>query len=130
MLERLIAPYQGRIVYVKQANRGLAGARNTGINAARGKYISFLDSDDCWPPEYLAAQMRLFEENPCLDLVNADALLFGDVRLHRRTSKPVKRRLARVSGVIRFHFGPDLRAFPADRGRSAFYRSAEVLTTR
>jgi GT2 family glycosyltransferase len=85
MLERLIAPYRDRIVYRKQENRGLAGARNTGIRAARGKYLAFLDSDDCWPPEYLAAQMRLFEETPSLDLVYADAVHFGDTPLPRKT---------------------------------------------
>jgi len=84
-LEYFVAPYRDRIVYLKQENRGPAGARNTGIGAARGKYVAFLDSDDCWPPEYLAAQMKLFEENPSLDLVYADAVLFGDIRLHRKT---------------------------------------------
>jgi glycosyltransferase involved in cell wall biosynthesis len=81
-LDHFVAPYRDRIIYLKQANRGAAAARNTGIGASRGEYLAFLDSDDCWPPEYLSAQMRLFEENN-LDLVYADALLFGDIRLHR-----------------------------------------------
>jgi glycosyltransferase involved in cell wall biosynthesis len=84
MLEQLIAPYRDRIIYRKQENRGPAAARNTGIRAARGNYLAFLDSDDCWPPEYLAAQMRLFEETP-LDLVYADAFYFGDGPLPRKT---------------------------------------------
>jgi glycosyltransferase involved in cell wall biosynthesis len=84
MLEHLIAPYRDRIIYRKQENRGLAGARNTGIRAARGTYLAFLDSDDCWPPEYLAAQIKLFEKSPSLDLVYADALHFGDAPLPRK----------------------------------------------
>lgn len=85
MLERLIAPYQDRIVYLKQSNRGPAAARNTGIRAAKGRYIAFLDSDDRWPPEYLAAQIKLLEETPSLDLVYTDAVHFGDTPLPRKT---------------------------------------------
>ena len=43
-----------RIRIIAQANRGLAGARNTGIAAARGAIVALLDSDDRWMPEKLA----------------------------------------------------------------------------
>ena len=57
-----------RIRIVQQPNRGLAGARNTGIEAARGKYIGFCDSDDLWRPGKLAAHIAHFEANPQVGL--------------------------------------------------------------
>ncbi|QWC57442.1 glycosyltransferase [Erythrobacter sp. 3-20A1M] len=42
-----------RIRIVTQANRGLAGARNSGIAEARAPYVALLDSDDRWHPEKL-----------------------------------------------------------------------------
>jgi len=44
--------------------RGLAGARNTGIEAATGTYVAFLDDDDVWLPDKLSAQLDRFAKEP------------------------------------------------------------------
>jgi hypothetical protein len=77
-LEAVLRPYFDRIVYLKREHRGLAATRNFGIRQARGEYIAFLDSDDCWLPEYLASQMSMFDGTPAPDMVSADTELFGD----------------------------------------------------
>jgi glycosyltransferase involved in cell wall biosynthesis len=49
-------------VYLKLRHSGMPGlVRNKGSQAARGRYLAFLDSDDLWLPEKLELQMRLFQ---------------------------------------------------------------------
>lgn len=84
-LEKALEPFRDRIVYLCQENQGLSGARNTGIRAARGKYVAPLDADDLWTPEHLAAQLAVLETDPSIDMVYADARIFGDVPEAGRT---------------------------------------------
>jgi len=53
-----------RIRAVHQPNRGLSAARNTGIAAARGRYVALLDADDRWHPGKVEAQVRWLESHP------------------------------------------------------------------
>lgn len=53
-----------RIKIVHQKNRGLAGARNTGIRHAQGDYIALLDSDDLWLPTKLEQHIQHLERSP------------------------------------------------------------------
>ena len=56
--------YGARIRVLRQVNRGVSAARNTGIRAAGGELIALLDSDDYWLPGKLAAQVHYFETHP------------------------------------------------------------------
>jgi glycosyltransferase involved in cell wall biosynthesis len=74
--ELAIQPYRERICYLKQENRGASGARNSGLRAARGELIAFLDADDLWSPNYLDEQINFMRDFEC-DLACADAMIFG-----------------------------------------------------
>lgn len=78
ILEDLLQPYRDRIVYIKQENRGLSGARNTGLRAATGNMVALLDADDIWAPDYLEEQTGFLREHPEYDLVYCNARFFGE----------------------------------------------------
>jgi glycosyltransferase involved in cell wall biosynthesis len=67
-----------RIIYLKQENRGVSAARNTGINAARGELIAFLDGDDTWLPHYLDVQVEGIQADPSIDVLYPNVMMFGD----------------------------------------------------
>ncbi len=54
-----------RIHYIHQENSGGSVARNTGICAARGEYIAFLDSDDFFLEDKLLKCYRILKSNDC-----------------------------------------------------------------
>lgn len=62
------AEKDSRIRVIHQKNKGFSGSRNTGINAARGEYIMFVDCDDWLEPDALKIGAEKMEER-ALDLV-------------------------------------------------------------
>jgi glycosyltransferase involved in cell wall biosynthesis len=77
-LERALEPYRPRIIYLKQENRGLSGARNTGIRAARAPLVGLLDGDDVWEPEFLSEMIGELSRDPSVGVLYCDARYFGD----------------------------------------------------
>lgn len=65
------------LTVIRQRNRGLATARNAGLEAAGGEFISFLDGDDIIDPVFYRLALQLIEKHPRLGGVAAWAHIFG-----------------------------------------------------
>ncbi len=85
--EARVAPFRERLVYLRQKNRGVMAARNAGLQAARGRYIALLDSDDLLLPRFLEVLVGMLESDPALSVAVPNALYFGwprrDGKLHQ-----------------------------------------------
>jgi glycosyltransferase involved in cell wall biosynthesis len=88
--EQVLAPYRSHIRYLRQANRGLPGARNAGIRISQGEVLAFLDADDVWYPEKLELQVELLLADPQVALVHSDL-----VRRNEETGEYAPSRIAR-----------------------------------
>ncbi len=74
----VIAPYKDRIRYIRQNNTGLGPARDTGVEAARGQYVAFCDSDDVHLPYRLSVHANLLDSYPEAAQVFSDLQTYID----------------------------------------------------
>ncbi len=108
--EPVTVPEDPRVRLVRRAvNGGPAAARNTGVAHARGRYVAFLDDDDCFTPDRLAIALEGLRRAPV-------ALCWS-----RNLDEPVGTRRGRVldgdvADTIRLGVIPNL-------GQTAFERS-------
>ena len=72
------AYHDPRIRIISQPNRGLAGARNTGIRTARGQFIALLDSDDLWEAEKLEHHVDHLWRSPSVGVCYAASTMIDD----------------------------------------------------
>lgn len=91
----LLAAYGRRLKVLRQANAGVSAARNRGIQAAAGRWIAFIDSDDCWLPQKLDLQVAFLNAHP-------DALICQTEEIWERNGLRVnpKKRHRKYSGMI------------------------------
>ena len=82
-----LARQDPRVQLVQQANRGLAGARNSALRAARGEFFALLDSDDLWEPEFLAEQVAILRAHPDVHIVTGNGWCLGGAK-HAQLARP------------------------------------------
>jgi glycosyltransferase involved in cell wall biosynthesis len=90
VIAALAAADPARIVPLRQDNAGQAAAFNTGCAASRGQIIAFLDADDTWLPDKLAATMAAFDAADDVVMVQhyLDVLQTGDAGYPFATMPP------------------------------------------
>ncbi|MET9861624.1 glycosyltransferase family 2 protein [Streptomyces smyrnaeus] len=83
-----------------EENKGIAQSRNSGIDAARGDYLTFLDGDDWYGPGYLDELVTAIEALDC-DFVRTDHVQStGTARVVRRAPAPVRDTVLHPRDVI------------------------------
>ncbi|WP_030233277.1 MULTISPECIES: glycosyltransferase family 2 protein [unclassified Streptomyces] len=104
-----------RVRYIRhEQNGGLATARNTGLDAAQGEYLTFLDGDDWLAPGYLTELVSAMDELGC-DFVRTDHVQ-ATARARSVSRVPVGRRWEA--------FSPRDAILPAHRSTSVDYAYA------
>lgn len=95
--------YEHQIVYIEQANGGVAAARNTGMAAAKGSLIALLDQDDLWMPNRLTKGVAAIQANSNVALIHSSYVLMdaegrntGVVRLGEGRWAPIPELLLEV----------------------------------
>jgi glycosyltransferase involved in cell wall biosynthesis len=76
--KNIVNHFGNSIKYIYQDNRGLASARNTGIHASKGEFVTFLDADDYYLKENLKIKILFLENNPQVSWVYSDWQYFDE----------------------------------------------------
>lgn len=78
IIDPLIHKFEN-IRYIKHRNRKAAYARNAGIQASFGTYITFIDSDDKYKPDHLQSRLDYMKSHPEIDLIEGGVEIEGEM---------------------------------------------------
>lgn len=74
----IVKQFYPSVKYIYQDQGGAARARNTGIRAARGEFIAFLDADDIWLPTKLEKQVEHFRQHTDVGFIFTEHSQFNE----------------------------------------------------
>lgn len=84
------------VTLLRQNNRGVSAARNSGIKASRGDWVALLDADDIWTTDHLQALEHAIKKYSDLVGVFGDGVYFGDTSIN---AGPIAREKALQAAV-------------------------------
>lgn len=112
------ADQDARVSIIDQPNQGQSVGRNAGLDAAAGRYLIYLDSDDFWPDDTLAGLVRRADEQN-LDVLMFDCYAFLDGTVAAATWKRYSTYYQRSHAYSEVRPGPQM---IADMRRNRDYR--------
>ncbi|MFO1034109.1 MAG: glycosyltransferase family A protein [Hyphomicrobiales bacterium] len=111
-----------RLRVIRQRNRGLAGARNSGIHHARGEFIAFCDADDVWEPEKLERHIAHLTANPDVGLSYAGSSMINEEGVFLKVAQRPKLKGITPADIFRRN--------PIGNGSSAVFRREALMALR
>jgi hypothetical protein len=87
---------------VHEKNQGIPAARNSGLEAAAGRYVAWLDSDDLARPDRLAIQADYLDAHPSIALIGAHSGLIKPNGRRSRMPRPRPRRHEQIMPMLLF----------------------------
>lgn len=85
------------VQYIRHAKtRGLAAARNTGLDRSRGEFVAFLDDDDSWLPKKIEKQVSLIKKSE-----KSCAIVYCGALLHTIEGELIYENKPKLKGDIR-----------------------------
>jgi glycosyltransferase involved in cell wall biosynthesis len=114
------------VTIVSQANAGQGAARNTGLERARGEWVTFTDPDDMLEPRYLAAADAFARAHPGIDILSGKRLRLDEARGEIRDAHPRRWQFAAGTRVADLDHEPNV--FPVS-ATTAFFRGDRLRET-
>lgn len=78
IIQEYLTLFSHKIRYVKQENQGTVRAKNAGIALAKGKFVTFLDSDDEYHPSHLRSRKEMLEQSPAVQFLYGGVKVVGN----------------------------------------------------
>jgi glycosyltransferase involved in cell wall biosynthesis len=101
-----------RIVVIHKQNGGLSDARNAGLDRAKGKYITFVDSDDHITPDSYKENMEIMEKNPEIDILTYPIWVHFGAQDYELYYPPVRSSIEKRSSFAYWiHYQENLHAY-------------------